>query len=354
MGRCIAMSTRARVSALVLLGAAAMGAALTPAAQTRAPSIPMQGAGAGSNDALPFRAAKTGGNYMHNFYFPPGLSATPWWPDWSPDGKWIAASMEGSIWKIDPKTGVAHELTYNTRYHSSPDWSPDGKWIIYTAEDNLKTIQLEILNVETGEAQALTDDEHIYTDPVFSPDGTQVAYVSTAPRGYFNVYVRPIRNGQWAGPPVAITTDNPFGKDRLYFGDFDLHISPAWFPNGKELLIVSNKDVALGSGNIYRIPVRARGLEEGKVVRAEQTLYRTRADVSIDGRRFVYSSTAGSADQYNNLYVQPTDGGEPYKMTFFDYDTFHPRGAPDGERIAYVSNKGGPPQLALLETYGGQ
>jgi len=109
------------------------------------------GAGAGSNDAvLPFPAAKTGGNYMHNFYFPPGLSATPWWPDWSPDGRWIAVSMEGSIWKVDPATGAAFELTYNSRYHSSPDWSPDGKWIIYTAEENLKAIQLEILSVEDG------------------------------------------------------------------------------------------------------------------------------------------------------------------------------------------------------------
>jgi hypothetical protein len=344
----------------VMLGAAVAGAALTtqtrpPAAQTRPAAIPMQGAGAGSNDAaLPFRAAKSGVNYMHNFYFPPGLSATPWWPDWSPDGKWIAVSMEGSIWKVDSTTGVAHELTYNSRYHSSPDWSPDGKWIIYTAEDNLRTIQLEILDVETGETHALTNDDHIYTDPVFSPDGAQVAYVSTAPQGYFNVYVRPIRNGQWTGPAVAITTDHSFGKDRLYFGDFDMHISPAWFPSGKELLIVSNKDVPLGSGNIYRVPARAHALDEGKVVRAEQTLYRTRPDVSIDGKRFIYSSTSGAADQYNNLYVQPTDGGEPYKLTFFDYDAFHPRWSPDGEWIAYISNNEGLPQLALLETYGGE
>src|SRR5215208_3122139 len=114
-----------------LLGAAVASAVLTmqvmrPAAQTRGSSIPMQGAGAGGNEgALPFRAAKTGGNYMHNFYFPPGLSATPWWPDWSPDGKWIAVSMEGSIWKVDPASGAAFELTYSGRYHSSPDWSPD-------------------------------------------------------------------------------------------------------------------------------------------------------------------------------------------------------------------------------------
>ena len=49
----------------------------------------------------------------------------------------------------------------------------------------------------------------------------------------------------------------------------------------------------------------------------EQTLYRTRPDVSIDGKRFIYSSTRGAADQFINLYVQPVAGGEPYKLTFF-------------------------------------
>src|SRR5262245_52241485 len=113
-----------------------------------------------------------------NAYLPPAPSSTPWAPSWSPDGKWIAVGMSGSIWKVDRATGVAYELTYDKKYHSSPAWSPDGRWIVYTADDGGRTIQLEILDVETGRTQPLTNDAFVYADPVFSPDGTHVAYAS--------------------------------------------------------------------------------------------------------------------------------------------------------------------------------
>ncbi len=298
--------------------------------------------------------ARSGGNYMHNFYFPPSPSATPWAPDWSPDGEWIAVAMQGSIWKLDPESGIAYELTYNEAYHSSPDWSPDGRWIIYTADYEHRRIQLEIYDTQTGSSSKLTDDQAIYTDPVFSPDGSKVAYVSTNPNGYFNVYIRAIENGSWAGEPVAVSRDNDYGNNRLYFGNWDMHITPAWLPSGEELLLVSNRDVPLGSGNVLRVPAKEDGILRAETVLSEQTLYRTRPDVSIDGKRFVYTSTSGSADQFNNLYVQPTAGGEPYKMTFFEHDAFHPRWSPDGEWIAFISNEPGLSQLMLLETYGGK
>lgn len=305
--------------------------------------------GAQESDAYP--AAKTGGLYMINYYFPPAPSSHPWWPSWSSDGKWLAFAMHGSIWKIALGGSTAYELTYDRNYHSSPDWSPDGKRIVYTSDDDGKSINLMLLNVETGDSTPLTRGERVNVDPVWSPDGRRIAYVSTRPNGYFNIFVMEVNNGK-PGKITQLTEDHRYGKDRLYFGDFDLHIEPTWSPDGKEIIFLSNRGIPLGSGALWRMPVEPNGMAKARMIYKEQTLYRTRPQWSPDGKRIIYSSHVGG--QFNNLFVLPADGGEPYKMTFGHWDAFHPRWSPDGEWIAYVSNQEGLPALRLLKTYGGK
>jgi TolB protein len=156
---------------------------------------------------------------MHNYYFPPAPSSTPWAPAWSPDGKSIAVAMSGSIWKVDPASGVAHEVTYDGKYHSMPAWSPDGNWIVYTADDGGKTLQLAIVNVATGESKALTNDAFIYTDPVFSPDSTVSLRLDEA-NSFFSVMGQ-IKSGRWAGDGHVSTDTNP--QLAAHFGVEDLH-----------------------------------------------------------------------------------------------------------------------------------
>ncbi len=297
--------------------------------------------------------ARTGGNYMYNFYFPPAGSSTPWWPSWSPDGQWLAFAMHGSIWRLNVGESAALELVYAKEHLSSPEWSPDGKWLVYTADNDAQSINLMLLHIETGKVTPLTSGNHVNVDPAWSPDGKRLAYVSTAPNGYFNIFVMDIENGQ-KGKVLAVTTDHRYGRDRLYFGDYDLHIAPTWSPDGKELIFVSNRGVPLGSGAIWRAPVEADVMNTGKarMIHKEETLYRTRPHWSPDGKRIIYSSHLGH--QYANLFVLPVGGGEPYKMTFGEYDSFHPRWSPDGEWVAYVSNEDGLPQLKLLKSWGGR
>jgi Tol biopolymer transport system component len=297
--------------------------------------------------------AKTGGNYMHNYYIPPAGSSTPWWPSWSPEGQWIAFAMDGSIWKARVGDSTAYEVIYAKEYLSSPEWSPDGKWIAYTADDDGRSINLRLLNVETGKSTALTTGSFENLEPAWSPDGKRLAYVSTEPNGWFNIFVMDINNGE-KGKVTPITTDHRFGRARLYFSDNDIHISPTWSPDGKELIFISDRDIPLGSGGIWRTPVETDVMNSGKakLIHKEETLYRTRPQWSPDGKRIVYSSYLGG--QYNNLFVLPAAGGEPYKMTFGEYDSFLPRWSPDGEWIAYISNEAGLPQLKLLKSWGGE
>ena len=344
---------RGESSGMTVLLMAAWGAAAPLGAQPvveRAVRDALLGSRGGALQFTAYPQARTGGNYMHNYYLPPA-AGTPWRPCFSPDGEWIAFSMAGSIWKIRIGEDVAYQLTANATYDSSPIWSPDGRWIVYTADDRYRSINLMLFDTATGESTALTRNEHVQLDPVWAPDGSRILYVSTDPGGWYNLYAMPLQNGV-PGEPMRLTEDNAYANSRLYFGSRDLHIQPTLSPDGKEMILVSNRGIPLGSGALWRAPVAPDAMSRAKQILREETLYRTRPQWSPDGARIVYSSHRGN--QYNNLYVLPVEGGEPYQLTFGEWDRFDPRWSPDGEWIVYVSNRRGVTDLRLLKTFGGE
>lgn len=304
----------------------------------------------------PYQASRYGGNYMHSYHFGPAPSSTPWAPAWAPDGQAVAVAMSGSIWRVDVASGAATELTSGAAYHSSPAWSPDGRWIVYTADDGGKSIGLEILEVASGKTSVLAAEAANFADPTFSPDGTRLAYTASLPNGYFNVFVRAIANGQWGSEPIQVTSDSTtnMGKERPYFSAQDMHITPAWVPDGRSLLLVSNRGVELGSGHIVRVPAEAGGAARAVTVIDEPTLYQAQPDVSPDGARVAYVSARGGTRPWNALSTAAIDGSGVLDLVAGEFDVFAPRWSPDGKTIAYLSNVNGLPELAVVDVISGR
>jgi hypothetical protein len=83
----------------------------------------------------------------------------------------------------------------------------------------------------------------------------------------------------------------------------------------------------------------------------EETNWQTRPDFSPDGQRLVYSSYLGR--NWLQLWLLPADGGAALPLTYGEYDETSPRWSPDGQAIAFISNREGDTQLRLLRLPGG-
>ncbi len=79
--------------------------------------------------------------------------------------------------------------------------------------------------------------------------------------------------------------------------------------------------------------------------------------VSPDGETVVYvvSELDRATDKTNSsLWMIPTSGGEPKRLTTAPGANNHPRFSPDGKTIAFVSGRGGSNQVWLLPLEGGE
>lgn len=113
----------------------------------------------------------------------PGIQGPRHWLRSSPDGARIAFLMRDDVgvvqlWTVSPGAGQLTQLTRNLQDIASAfTWSPDGRWIAHVMGGSVC-----VTNTSTGETLRLTkafaDAEAPRPEAcVFSPDGSQVAYV---------------------------------------------------------------------------------------------------------------------------------------------------------------------------------
>lgn len=258
----------------------------------------------------------------------PAVSTGPLDPAWSPDGRWIAFSAKGDIWKVPAAGGEPIALTQGPAYHFEPAWSRDGTQIALSmdADGNL---DIGVVSADGGAVRRLTTDPHVDVQPVWSLDGTSVYFVTGRKRS-LDIYRVAVATGA-----ESAVVDEP--------GD---QIQPAVSPDGRTLAYVSPVQGRVGDGGIWVRPLEAG---TARLVHFEETSLRTKPVWTPDGRAFVYVSDVTGP---NHIAAVPADGGNPVLWTTGATDEYAPAVSPDGSTVAFVSNRRGPTELFTMSVGG--
>lgn len=285
-------------------------------------------------------------SYYYRELYLPQLTSGPSSVSWSPDARTLVYSMQGSLWRQRVDSVTAEQLTDGGGDYQ-PDCSPDGRSVVFVRYDG-RSLELMLLDLASGAVRALTDGGAVNVEPRWSPDGRRLAFVSTAGTGHFLLHVADIADGRLA-KSSPLTPDRRSAVSRYYYSPFDHAINPAWTPDGTELLFVSNREIAHGTGDIVRMAVT--GASTPRLVHHEETSWNARPDISPDGTRMVYSSYLGR--QRQQLWLLPLDGDYPFALTYGDYDNTNPVWSPDGRAIAFISNRSGNTALWVIDAISG-
>jgi len=214
--------------------------------------------------------------------------------------------------------GVAGNYTDG---HAAYDVGADGT-LVYLSDSLFGRTSVVVSVDRRGIERPLLPAPGRYESPRLSPDGTRLAYVYYVPETSGDLWIRDLVRG---------STEKVSGNSGLDF-------SPAWTPDGRELLF----DIERTYYDIFRRPADLSRPAAPFFVGAGSD--KIMSQISPDGRLAVFSY---SGPRGGELWTAALDGDTP-PTAYLKSDAAqgHPMMSPNGRWIAYDGNESG-----ALEVY---
>jgi serine/threonine-protein kinase len=265
---------------------------------------------------------------------------------WSPDGRRFIYVRSDSLYIAGIDGGPSRLVAQGGEPHL-PVWSPDGHWIAFVRGNrqslepgfyfgNVGKSAVWLVRSSGGEPIPVTDDRSSSTSPAWLPDGRALLFVSDRDGGRDIHLARLSETGRRASTSTRLTTGlNPWA----------ISLSP----DGRHLVYSLFSE----SSNVWTLPIPSRSpvsVSEAQPVTAGNQVIEG-FDVSPDGRWLAFDTDrSGNPD----IYRVPVEGGEAEQLTTDPGDDFGPLWSPDGREIAFHAVRLGLRHVFVMSARGEQ